>query len=259
MEKRERKERLEGIWFALLPFARFLLGFVLVEGIALFLRPHIGSVPGDTYDLLFLDLAYGAGMLLIVRDVRSELDWMRRRRERILMRWKRRSLFSYSVIGWISTLLLALFLNIAALWFLPAAVPASAGSAAALPFRCASVVLLTPLVEEGMFRAVLCLRLSRALGEWKGIALSALCFALFHGNLVQGVYAFVMGLALARLYTRTGLFSLPVITHAAVNLMVLLMPAEVLLSPAALAGTGLLSLAGFVLAHRLVPKGSGEE
>ena len=40
-------------------------------------------------------------------------------------------------------------------------------------------------------------------GRWAAIALTALIFALIHGNIAQGVHAFIIGLALGWLYART--------------------------------------------------------
>ena len=59
-----------------------------------------------------------------------------------------------------------------------------------------SVVILAPLSEEMIFRGVV---MKKALGFTSfAVAniIQALCFAIFHGNLVQGVYTFFAGLAM---------------------------------------------------------------
>lgn len=67
--------------------------------------------------------------------------------------------------------------------------------------------LLVPVAEEMVFRGavlrkLLCISGSRL--RWASIAASALLFAIFHGNMAQGVNAFLLGLILGWLYTRTG-------------------------------------------------------
>ena len=50
-------------------------------------------------------------------------------------------------------------------------------------------------------------------------AVSAALFALYHGNIVQLVYAFPMGLLLAWSYERWGNLSAPVLRHIGANLV----------------------------------------
>ena len=80
--------------------------------------------------------------------------------------------------------------------------------------------MVSPLAEEALFRGVIYNRLRRFLGAFAGIAVSALFFGLFHGNLVQGVYGTVMGILLACVYERQGSFFAPILFHAAANLAV---------------------------------------
>lgn len=64
--------------------------------------------------------------------------------------------------------------------------------------------LLAPVVEEIVFRgAVLRTLLGWAKNHWTAIALSALLFALVHGNPAQMPHAFIIGLLLGWMYYRT--------------------------------------------------------
>lgn len=66
------------------------------------------------------------------------------------------------------------------------------------------VGLLAPLVEEVVFRgAILCALLRWTNRHWPAIALSALIFALVHGNPAQMPHAFLVGLLLGWMYWRT--------------------------------------------------------
>lgn len=92
----------------------------------------------------------------------------------------------------------------------------------AVPFAVGVLLygVISPLAEEAVFRGILYNRCKRYIGTLPAIFLSALLFGLFHGNLVQGIYAFVMGLLMAGLYERFHSFAVPLLFHAAANLPV---------------------------------------
>lgn len=80
--------------------------------------------------------------------------------------------------------------------------------------------LVSPLVEEVVFRGIIYNRLRRLSGPLIGIVASAVFFGIFHGNLVQGVYGAIMGMFMAYVYERQDSFFWPVLFHAAANLAV---------------------------------------
>lgn len=81
--------------------------------------------------------------------------------------------------------------------------------------------IASPIVEEGVFRGILYRKCRRYLGQPLPAALiSALLFGILHGNVVQGVYGFLMGLLLAWFYERYDSFLAPVLVHAASNVSV---------------------------------------
>lgn len=78
-----------------------------------------------------------------------------------------------------------------------------------------------PAAEELLFRRLLLRRLrpmGSALRWWP----PPLCFGLFHGNLNQFFYAFLLGLVLAELALSTGCLWQAVLLHALVNLFSIL-------------------------------------
>lgn len=78
--------------------------------------------------------------------------------------------------------------------------------------------IAAPAAEEILFRGQVFGLLKDKL-PWKAAAvISALIFAICHGNMVQGVYAFAMGLILAWLAHRFQDLSAPVLFHAGANL-----------------------------------------
>ena len=76
---------------------------------------------------------------------------------------------------------------------------------------------LIPIAEELLFRGVVYQRLKLMLGVAPAIICSALIFGLVHANLVQFLYAAVLGCLLAFLYEKTGFFYVPVLGHIAAN------------------------------------------
>lgn len=79
--------------------------------------------------------------------------------------------------------------------------------------------LLLPVVEELVFRALCFRRLREEFGPLVCAICSATLFALFHGDLVSGVYAFVIGLLLAWVYECSGVLYAPMLLHISANLM----------------------------------------
>ncbi len=79
------------------------------------------------------------------------------------------------------------------------------------------MVILAPVIEEFIFRKLIIDRLG-VYGEGASILVSALAFALFHGNFYQFFYAFGLGAMFAFLYLRTGRLRYPVILHMFINL-----------------------------------------
>lgn len=77
--------------------------------------------------------------------------------------------------------------------------------------------IVAPISEELVFRQVIYKRLRGISPLWVAVIISALMFGLYHGNLVQGIYAFIMGCLLALVYEWTGSFVAPVLFHMIAN------------------------------------------
>lgn len=80
------------------------------------------------------------------------------------------------------------------------------------------VVLLAPIFEELFFRKLLIDRTIKY-GAKLSILLSALLFALFHGNLNQFFYAFFIGGFFAYVYIKTGNIKYSIVLHGFVNFL----------------------------------------
>ena len=80
-----------------------------------------------------------------------------------------------------------------------------------------AVVILAPIAEEIFFRGVVFNALLREGGRrWAFIGSSAL-FAIIHVSLVALLPIFLLGLALAWIYQRSGNLLAPIAMHATVN------------------------------------------
>lgn len=78
------------------------------------------------------------------------------------------------------------------------------------------IVLLAPIIEELLFRKMLIDRTIQY-GEGISVFLSALFFGLFHGNLNQFAYAFVIGGIFGFVYVKTGNVKYTIGMHMLIN------------------------------------------
>lgn len=85
--------------------------------------------------------------------------------------------------------------------------------------------MLAPLVEELIFRSLLYGWLRKHAGFAAAAVGSSLLFAVYHMNLVQGIYAFFLGLLLASVYERLGGFLASAWFHACANVTSILLTA----------------------------------
>ena len=82
--------------------------------------------------------------------------------------------------------------------------------------------MLIPVLEELVYRGCICGQLKMWLGMWPAVIISALIFGMMHMNLVQFLYASIMGIALGYLYGKTDKLHLTILAHGLTNLVVVL-------------------------------------
>lgn len=126
-----------------------------------------------------------------------------------------------------------------------------------LPSRLVLLCVLPPILEELVFRKYLYTKLGGC-GDHAYIFLSGLYFGLFHGNLNQFVYAFLLGMVLAWLYLATGRVVWGMAIHAIINIFGSLLAPLALENPIfTLVFSGLVLLllgAGLVVLFRWIGK-----
>ncbi len=79
------------------------------------------------------------------------------------------------------------------------------------------LVIVAPFGEELIFRKLLIDR-SWMYGELASIVFSAVCFGVYHGNVMQLFYTTAVGILLGYLYIRSGSYLLCVFVHSVINL-----------------------------------------
>lgn len=77
--------------------------------------------------------------------------------------------------------------------------------------------LVTPILEEMLHRGVVYARLRRMTGIWGAVLVSSLIFASLHFNMVQFLYAFLLGIMLAFFIEKSGWLYAPILAHILAN------------------------------------------
>lgn len=80
--------------------------------------------------------------------------------------------------------------------------------------------LITPIAEELVFRGIVFKRIERYYTTAIAVIVSAFMFGIYHGNLVQGVYGFLLGLLIAVCYVQFDHILIPIMFHGAANISV---------------------------------------
>ena len=120
-------------------------------------------------------------------------------------------------------------------------------------------VCLAPFSEEFIFRGVTMRLARRALPFWAANIFQAVLFGVFHGNWLQGCYAFALGLILGYVCERGGSIYHAILFHFLFNLMGttsqwMNLLDQTVLGILVLAGTFLILPAGFLIFHIGVTK-----
>lgn len=80
-----------------------------------------------------------------------------------------------------------------------------------------AIAIAAPLVEELMFRGLVYKGWKKVLGGKLAIVFAALFFGVYHRNVVQGLYAFLLGLLLIYVYELFETILAPILFHMAAN------------------------------------------
>ncbi|MCB2312865.1 CPBP family intramembrane metalloprotease [Clostridium tagluense] len=84
-----------------------------------------------------------------------------------------------------------------------------------------SVAVIAPIYEEVIFRGILLKGMANKINPTVALVVSALFFALMHGNIPQGINAFLIGLIIGAIYLNTGSIYLCIFSHFINNFVVI--------------------------------------
>lgn len=82
--------------------------------------------------------------------------------------------------------------------------------------------IAAPIIEELMMRGIVLGQLCLWYGPVVSVLLSSIFFGILHGNIVQFLYAVIVGIALGAMYVKTKRLSLCILAHGLLNLIVIL-------------------------------------
>lgn len=81
-----------------------------------------------------------------------------------------------------------------------------------------AAVILAPIIEELLFRGLVFKRLYGYTGRIPAMIISSLFFGIYHGNMVQGIYAFIVGMLFVFIYDKYKTIAAPILAHMIANL-----------------------------------------
>lgn len=91
-----------------------------------------------------------------------------------------------------------------------------------VPLMILTEALLVPVLEEIVFRGIIASLLYQWYGYAVSMIISSLFFGIFHFNIVQFLYSFIMGLFLSFSIDKTRKIWIPIVSHCLLNLSVII-------------------------------------
>ena len=82
--------------------------------------------------------------------------------------------------------------------------------------------LVIPILEELLMRGIIVGQIYLWHGTLPAIIISSICFGILHNNIVQFIYAMVIGIGLGLMYIKTRRLSLSILTHCLINFIVII-------------------------------------
>lgn len=83
--------------------------------------------------------------------------------------------------------------------------------------------LIGPVLEELVFRGIVYNKLKKFTDITKATIITGLIFGIFHGNIIQFIYAFLFNIILTKVYDKDNNIFNPIIVHVSANSIVTLM------------------------------------
>lgn len=113
------------------------------------------------------------------------------------------------------------------------------------PVMLIAVIVLAPIAEEILFRGLV-MKYSRTfMNVPTAVLFQGLLFGLYHGNIIQGIYAFILGSILGLIAYKLDSILPAIILHTALNASLLFVPEFLFTTTARCIITGIISLGIF--------------
>lgn len=80
------------------------------------------------------------------------------------------------------------------------------------------IVVFAPLIEEILFRGMIFNRLRQDMNVIIAAVIQAIIFGIMHGNMLQFIYTFALGLVMAYIYVKTDSLWMSILVHMTYNL-----------------------------------------
>ncbi len=224
----ERHKITESIWYTIRPLAVYMVIFSSVQAILYRLiesyllaaewdMAYYYTYYGDMIDLLVLSAAMVAGVIPCLRDGKLQIEkmesrphaWIEHRRDASKLLWMMP----------VGVVCIAFALNIPLTYLSGSGGAGLNGTGYIL--GAAVYGVLSPCVEELVFRGIVYGRLRLDFSFHISALGSAILFGLYHGNIWQALYGLIMGYLFALFYELTHRFAVPFLLHGGVNLIVL--------------------------------------
>lgn len=90
--------------------------------------------------------------------------------------------------------------------------------------------ILSPILEELIFRGLMYRQLTEMMSKKTAVILAALLFGAYHGNFLQMIYSFCLGLLMIYVYERFQTILAPILFHIGANLLGVLLSETTALS-----------------------------
>ena len=89
--------------------------------------------------------------------------------------------------------------------------------------KIACSVVVIPILEELLIRGIICGQLAIWYNPALAVIISSIFFGILHNNIVQFIYALIIGLALGFIYIKSKRLILCIVGHSIINLLVILL------------------------------------
>ena len=152
----------------------------------------------------------------------------RKRKEERLKWWQEKpmplwSWFALAAAGVLGNVVFSFLLSFLQLMLgLSNAVQEELLSGKSMWIQAAGLGIAVPVAEELIFRGLTYGNMRKYLGVWPSAVLGGALFAVYHGNVMQMLYAFPMGVILCLVYEKCKTIKAPIVLHCAANLSTIL-------------------------------------